>query len=441
MKKSVKIIISVLLAAVIAAAVFFGGYLTGKLTRNAAVSSYEWFINTVDKYYYFGGAEQGYSDEGLSAIADKYLDRYSEYYTAEEYQDLLLSNSGSKSGIGISYSFVSGKGVYVASVTGNSPAYISGLRAGEWLESGGVNGEEVTFDSSADFKNLIDSAEENRDITLTAADGTEYVVYKSQFTASYAYLCTNETAWVFKDSVDGGLALYEEPKEKISELPDGAAYINLSQFYGTAAAEFYRLAEKFNAYNCTSLILDLRSNGGGYVKVMQDIAGSFAGGAVKPAMYSSDKNGGEDRYDCAEVADAEYRIPESAEVYVLANSGTASASEALIGAMICYGVLDYENIFLSDYSEEYIAWLEATEQEVKTGRTYGKGIMQSTFVNNLTGEALKLTTAKIFWPDGETCIHDRGVTADDGCTLVKAAWQHTKGDEELKEVLGIIKSR
>ena len=123
---------------------------------------------------------------------------------------------------------------------------------------------------------------------------------------------------------------------------------------------------------------------------------------------------------------------------MLANGGTASASEALIGAMICYGALDYENIFLSQYSDEYKSWLKKTGQELKDARTYGKGIMQSTFENAFTGEALKLTTAKIFWPDGKTSIHDRGVLLSDGCRAASAAWQHTKGDEELKGVVAQI---
>ena len=43
-------------------------------------------------------------------------------------------------------------------------------------------------------------------------------------------------------------------------LPDGFGYINISQFYGTAAKEFGVLVEKFNAANCTSMIIDLRSD-------------------------------------------------------------------------------------------------------------------------------------------------------------------------------------
>ncbi len=109
--------------------------------------------------------------------------------------------------------------------------------------------------------------------------------------------------------------------------------------------------------------------------------------------------------------------------------------------MVCYGALEYKNIFLSDYSAEYTDWLKSNKQEVKTAQSFGKGIMQSTFINQSTGEALKLTTAKIYWPDGKTCIHDVGLTEKDGCTVVKdVKWQHTKDDEELERVIDAIKA-
>lgn len=422
------------------AAAFTAGFFTHKCTQRGAVSSYGWALDTINKNYYFGGVEDGFTDTALSAIAQKYLDRYSQYYTAEQYAEVLKSNSGSKSGIGITYSFVDGKGVYISSVTGNSPAYMCGLRAGEWLKSGSVSGGEIKqFNSLNDFTSLVASAGDGASVNLNSADGKTYVTAKSEYTASYTYMCTNSTAWIFGDAASGGLALYERADEKISYLPDGFAYIRLDQFYGTAAAEFYRLVEKFNEISCTSLILDLRSDGGGYVNVMQDIAGCFTDGE-KTAMISRDKKGREERYLCASVKPSQ-RIADDTDVYVLANSGTASASEALIGAMICYGALGYRDVFLSEYSEEYMQWLSSTGQELKTAQSFGKGIMQSTFVNDRTGEALKLTTAKIYWPDGNTCIHDKGLTVADGCTPVYAEWQHTKSDAELLRAVEIITSR
>ena len=431
MKNNVlKKVLAVIVALAVAAAAFTAGFFTYKLTQDKKLASYEWFIETIEKNYYYGGAEDGYTETGLSEIAEKYLDRYSEYYTAEEYAETMKSNSGSKSGLGLGYSFIQGEGVYISTVTGNSPAYMSGLRAGERLLSGSADGRGITFKSASDFAQLIALAGDG-EIKLSGSGGEEYTLCKAEYTASYTSLSTNKTAWVYGDAETGGLALYERPSEKISYLPDDAGYIRLSQFYGTASAEFYRLIEKFNSYNLTSLIIDLRSNGGGYVKVMQEIAGSFAEGSSKTAMISRDKHGRETVFRCSAVKNAEYRVKGGTDVYVLANAGTASASEALIGALVCYGALDYKNIFISEYSEGYVNWLKNAGQEVKNARTYGKGIMQSTFVNDSTKEALKLTTAQIYWPDGQTCIHDRGLTADDGCTPSGSTPQPTKNFKGL----------
>ena len=59
--------------------------------------------------------------------------------------------------------------------------------------------------------------------------------------------------------------------------------------------------------------------------------------------------------------------------------------------------------------------------------------MQTTFVKPFTKEALKLTTAQIYWPNGK-CIHDVGLTVMDGCRPSRAEWTATKGDTELKNI-------
>ena len=88
----------------------------------------------------------------------------------------------------------------------------------------------------------------------------------------------------------------------------------------------------------------------------------------------------------------------------------------------------------SDYSAEYLEWAGAG---AKTAQTYGKGIMQTTFVNHFTGEALKLTTARSCWPNGK-CIHDVALSKSDGCTPVPAEWTVTRDDAELRKVADII---
>lgn len=441
--KKVKTIVTVIIALAIALVSFGAGFLTKKCSSDKIIASYEWAIDTIRKNYYFCDPDASFTETSLSTIADKYLDIYSEYYTKEEYAEIIKSNEGSKSGIGIGFSFIENKGVYIGTVVGNSPAYKSGLRAGEWIKSGNVNGGTVEFNSVNDFVNFIDPLKSGEKFELNPVDGGKpFTMAKAEYTASYTSFSTSAEGWTFSDSFSGSLEPCFDANLIMPFLPEGCAYLRLDQFYGTATNEFYTLIEKFNALDCTSLILDLRSNGGGYVNIMQELAGAFADGKSTVAMLSRDKNGKEVKFNCKKISDSNKRIDKSVKVFVLANSGTASASEALIGAMVCYGALEYENIFLSEYSEECIGWLYSPGEKVKNAQTYGKGIMQTPFTNRATGEVLKLTTAKIFWPDMKTSIHDRGVTVkDDNCTPVPTDWEWTKGDAELKSAVEIIKTR
>ena len=81
-------------------------------------SSYDWFVKTIEKYYYYPVDASAFDENDLKGNANKFLDRYSAYYTKEEYAAKLKSNAGSKSGLGISYSYVPDRGVYISSVSG-----------------------------------------------------------------------------------------------------------------------------------------------------------------------------------------------------------------------------------------------------------------------------------------------------------------------------------
>lgn len=437
-KKVVRIVFTVVIAVLIALSSFFIGFYTHKLTQSQNLASLEWALSVIDQYYYFSeefDGEQAH-DASLKGIASL-LDRYSEYYTAEEYAALINSNSGEKQGIGISYNFVEGRGAVIVSVMENSPACKQGLRSGDVIKSGACGGESVNFSVAEDFTKFMDARKNGEKFTLNTEDGS-VTLSKEAYSASYAFLAMRDTAWECVSYGEGkSPALVENRQRAISYLPEGSAYINLSQFYGGMADEFGALMSKFNAQGCTSMYLDLRNNGGGYVSVMQDVAGYFTSSLsdeARVAMTAEYKNGRKEVYDCVRHTGSGL-VPEDTTVYVLANSGTASASEALIGVLVSYGIVDYGNIFISDYSQEYLDW---AGDGAKTAQTYGKGIMQSTFVNYKTGEALKLTTARIYWPNGK-CIHDVALSAKDGCRLVEAEWTATKGDSELKRVVELTR--
>lgn len=432
-QKSKKIVIGVV-SAIVALALLALAFLGGYLVRGAVgATSYDWVLGMIERYYY-EDVDIGNADElAIDAIVSEYLDIYSEYYTAEEYAAAQSSNGGSKSGLGISYSYIPGTGITVVKSSGNSPAFRAGLRAGDVIVYGESGGERTYFNSAADFSSFVSSLAEGENATYYLSSGEGLTFAKEAYTESYIFLATNSGAWTFTGS--DALDMTETEGDAIEYLPDGAAYINISQFYGSAVDQFCMAVEQMKALGCTSLILDLRSNGGGYVSVMQGISGCFAQSAGKTAMVArSDKSNSNIVYlaeDFSGKSGDKYVLPEDTEVYVLANGSTASASEALIGVLISYGVADYDDIYISQYSEEYLTAMGTTADAVKSGRTYGKGIMQSTYRNPATGEAIKLTTHKIYWPNG-TSIHDKGLSAEDGCNIVAAPLPLGWAGEELQ---------
>lgn len=405
-------------------------------------STLDWAWAVIDAYYLWDVSEEDVRAAGLENLSGNVLDIYSTYYTADEYEQVNSSNEGNRSGIGVSYQYISpdldlsmGSGVYITSVLGNSPAYKSGLRPGTFV-TGAISsdGERVEIQSNTDFSSFMNARQTGEEFTLVTDRG-EFVMAKEEYVMSYCSMATSQGEWSVSYDASGDMSLDYADSDRYSYLPEGTAYISLSQFYGNASYEMAELLRQFNSMGGTSLILDLRNNGGGYVSIVQTLAHLFTAdldSQYDAAMYAQFKDGSTSEYAVDKfTSDSSCYLPAGTPVTVLANNGTASASEALIGVLVSNGVIDYSDIYVSDFPQEY---LEATGMEDKNCRTYGKGIMQSTFTYFITGEALKLTVARIMWPDGTTCIHDVGVGVNDGCNAVEAAWSVTYADEELQAV-------
>lgn len=395
---------------------------------------FNWVRAQIDKYYYGSLPSDMVYNGSVKDYVNRYLDKYSQFYTAEEYAKTKANDAGSMEGVGISFEYVdeglhpSGEGgIYLSRVVGNSPAYNVGLRAGEFITSGTYNGVEYTFDSKAEFTQFLEVIPSNTTFGLTT-DRDTYQTSKTKYEASYCYMATNSRQWHISYR-DGGMKVESENGGKIC-LPDGAAYLKLDQFYGKAADEMASLMTIFNSENCTSLILDLRNNGGGFVSVMSDISSIYTGQLQNPLPntgVAEYKYGNRERFSSGKSFSAEQCFPAGVKLSVLADSGTASASEALIGSLITNGVIEYSDVYISEFSEGY---LTHSKTEAKNGRTYGKGIMQTTYCHAY-GYAIKLTTAKIYWPDGMTSIHGTGLGQEMGCQTVTADWNVTYCDEQL----------
>jgi len=155
---------------------------------------------------------------------------------------------------------------------------------------------------------------------------------------------------------------------------------------GNSTAELARsAAQEFKAAGVTSVIIDLRYNGGGYLTSAQAIASLW----LDNKTVVTEKANGRVIKDLKSGSNAPLA---GMKTVVLVNGGSASASEIVAGALKDYGV--------------------AT---VVGEKTYGKGSVQL-LVDLADGAQLKVTTARWYTPNG-TNVTNSGIVPDQVVTM------------------------
>ncbi len=374
---------------------FIGGYFTSELSAPKKVRDVEQIISLIEQYGYILNPETGevydFTEEDYAdVIVKELLDQYCEYYTAEERTSSLQKGLGIYSGIGLT---ISEDSLAVFKVIGNSPADLAGIKKGDVMIAGITPvGERVDFSTAQDALDFIDSQENSDTVTLIFDGKDERVVLeKQEYFVSYVTYYDSEQRFCFRTED----TQFSEPSNEMSAiLDDDTAYIKFDQFEGSAALQLGIALTHMEERGRTKLILDLRDNGGGYMTVLTDVAGML--------IKNGNKNNTLVAVSRGKTGEEEFRTnlnmfnDNIQAISVIANEYTASASECLIGAMLHYG--DF-------FSKDRLI----IERDKGIARTYGKGIMQSTFPL-ADGAAIKITTANILWPDGTTCIHGKGIT-------------------------------
>ncbi|KAG2431731.1 hypothetical protein HXX76_009227 [Chlamydomonas incerta] len=170
-------------------------------------------------------------------------------------------------------------------------------------------------------------------------------------------------------------------------------YIRLTSFSSNAAAEMRDAIQELEAAGASSYILDLRNNPGGLVRSSIDIARLWLDGS--PVVFNVSGREGDELQQ--QVVDTPGTALTHRPLAVLVNSGSASASEILSGAL-------HDNARAVVLGDE---------------RTYGKGRIQSVFELQ-DGSALFVTVARYQTPAG-TEIDRIGIKPDRACSLGGAA--------------------
>jgi carboxyl-terminal processing protease len=164
---------------------------------------------------------------------------------------------------------------------------------------------------------------------------------------------------------------------------DGVGYVDLAVFSTDAAADLSHAIDSLRSAGARSLVLDLRGDPGGLLDQGIDVADLFLD-AGQTIVSTRGRTPDEDKA----YADRRPQRYGDMPLVVLTDSGTASASEIVAGA-------------LQDHDRAVL---------VGTG-TYGKGSAQRVF--HLDDGALKLTTALWYTPSGRSINRARPASSED----------------------------
>jgi carboxyl-terminal processing protease len=149
-------------------------------------------------------------------------------------------------------------------------------------------------------------------------------------------------------------------------------YIKLNKFAEPTYREFMDALLSLKKQGLQKLVLDLRGNGGGYIKPAVNIADEFLDGD-KMIVYTQGANVPKEEYHAEKEGEFE-----KGKLAILVDEATASASEILTGA-------------LQD-------WDRAT---IIGRRTFGKGLVQGQY-DLSDGSAIRLTIARYYTPSGRS---------------------------------------
>ncbi len=332
-------------------------------------------IDSVLESFYFGDVDDETAKDNIyKAYLSSYGDKYTMYYTADEYKALKESTNGKFYGIGAVCQLSGEGGVLLVDVYDNGAGYQAGLRSGDRVVN--VDGRDITGMELSSAVALI-KGDKGTSVTLEVIRGTERLTFSA-----------------VRDAVEAKTVSY-------TLLDNNIGYLSISQFEEVTTKQFKAAVEDLQSQGMKGLVIDIRNNPGGLLDtVVGMLKYMLPDGLI---VYTEDKQGNRKEYKGQD--NDEFNLP----LAVIVNGNSASASEIFAGA-------------IQDYGKGTIIGTQ----------TYGKGIVQT--VKPLTdGSAIKFTIAKYFTPKGQD-IHGKGVTPDMVVEYYTDADVDTQLDAAIKNV-------
>jgi len=291
--------------------------------------------------------------QGLTAA---YGDPYTVFMPPEESKVFAGDISGNFEGVGMELA-IKDKNIVVVAPLKGTPAYNAGVQKGDVVLA--IDGK-TTAGMSIDEAVKLIRGKADTVVTIKFAREGKTDPLEIKITRGIIDVPTAET-----------------------EIKGDVFVIKLYNFYAPSADKFRSALREFVESGKTKLILDLRGNPGGYLESAVDMASWFLPLGKTVVKEDFGPNIDEQIY-----RSKGYDIFNSnLQMMILADSGSASASEILAGAL----------------QENKIAKLVGTQ-------TFGKGSVQE-LINITPDTSLKVTIARWLTPNGIS-ISDGGLTPD-----------------------------
>ena len=317
--------------------------------QSDASKKFDALLQYID-YAYVDSTDNNKLVENAIVAVLKELDPHSVYIPKEELKKMNEPLVGNFEGIGIQFNILHDTLMVVSPISGG-PSEKVGLRAGDKIVA--VDGE-----------NIAGIGLQNSDVQkkLRGKKGTKVDVgiKRRSVKETLNFTITRDKIPIF--SVDASYMATPE-----------IGYIKVNRFAKNTITEFREGLARLKAQNMKHLILDLRGNGGGYLKTAIQLADELLDDK-KLIVYTEGTKAPKQEYYTTTKGGFE-----KGKLVLLIDEGSASASEIVSGA-------------IQDYDRGLIIGR----------RSFGKGLVQKPF--SLTdGSAIRLTVARYHTPSGR-CI-------------------------------------
>lgn len=299
--------------------------------------------NKIDQEYIGDINENDLIEGAIKGYVSGLNDVYTEYLTADEMSSFTEDIEGEFVGIGVYMTKDTERNlILVYGTIPDSPAEEAGLKTGDIITS--VDDVECNGDDYDTIANSIKGIEGTKVKIGILRDGEELNFEIERKTVEVKHVTSQV-------------------------LDNNIGYIYISSFEGDVSTQFENAYNDLKNQGITSLIIDVRNNGGGIVDESLDIAEMMTDKG-QTLLIESDKNGEE------EIIKSEKDKTITMPIVLLVNEYSASASEILAGIL----KEDVDNCTLIGNT------------------TYGKGVIQTLYP--LTdGSGIKITTNEYFTPN------------------------------------------